>query len=152
MSSFKSTLILVLGGVFAVAADQPPTPQNGKPAAPPAQAQGAPGVPGNGVKIFIDPATGKIIQPDDARMSTLSPSGTPSAAPRAVTQFLAPNGAVGVLLTPDSFSYAVATRTPDGNVQLDCVTGDLNAERAVIGPLSPAKEAVKTKASSDEKK
>ena len=38
--------------------------------------------------------------------------------------FHGPGGSVGVRLGDDSLSYMVVTKTPDGKLAEDCVTGD----------------------------
>jgi len=92
--------------------------------------------PAGGLVVFIDPATGKIRQPDAEEIGTLtgtSASGSagvgnaPAMARRPVarpTTFRGPGGAVGIKLGDDSLSYMVVTRTPDGKLAEACVTGD----------------------------
>ena len=159
------TVILILAsasGLRAGEADQPAAPQSSKPPAevpdpkaanPRARAVPAQAAPGGGVRVFIDPATGRIVQPTEAQQRELTAADPAAPKPRPLAeQFLAPNGAVGVKLTSDFHSYAVATLTPEGEVSVTCITGDLNADRAVIGPLATSQPAAKGKVSSDEKK
>lgn len=87
---------------------------------------------GSGAVVFIDPATGQIRQPSPAEIGSLagqarSTAGTPSA-PAAVQ---GPGGAVGVTLGEDFMSYTVVTKTPDGKLATECVTGGKQAEARV---------------------
>jgi hypothetical protein len=107
--------------------------------------------------VFIDPATGKMIQPTDAQIGSLatSPQPSPQAGPKPkapVTAIQGPGGAVGMMLGPESLSYSIATRTADGKIALDCVTGNQAADRIVAGESSNTKETPKAKAPLDEKK
>jgi len=102
--------------------------------------------------VFIDPVTGRIVQPTEAQMGRLARS--PQAGPKAkapVVTILGPGGAVGMVLGPESLSYSIATRTADGKIALDCVTGDA-AERIVAGEPSNSKATPKAKGPLDEKK
>jgi hypothetical protein len=146
----------------ATEADQPPAPKDSK-----SEAQAAPGrepekmVPqaalganAAGVMVFIDPVTGKIVQPTEAQMGRLAPSPE-RAGPKAkapVVTIQGPGGAVGMVLGPESFSYSIATRTADGKIALDCVTGDQAANRLVTGESGSTKETPESKGPPDEKK
>lgn len=138
----------------ATEADQPPSARDSKVVVPstpiqepekpgrqidriaapagPAQPAGA-----GGAVVFIDPATGKIVQPSAAQIGTLSPvtGGPVQKAPTVTIQ--GPGGAVGIRLTPESFSYSVATLAPDGKLVLDCVTGEKAAAARVAAGESP---------------
>ena len=93
---------------------------------------------GSGAVVFIDPATGQIRQPTPAEIGSLadqarSTAGTPSAP----VTIQGPGGAVGVKLGEDSLSYTVVTKTPDGKLATECVTGSKQAEtRANSGGVS----------------
>ena len=86
------------------------------------------------VTVFIDPATGKTRQPTAADIekligvtkARLAEKQTESPTPLDVRY--GPGGAVGVKLGPSSLSYIVATRTPDGKVSTECVTGAKGAK------------------------
>jgi hypothetical protein len=159
-------LAAATGAAYATEADQPPAPQDSKSAAQAAHgrepenkalAASAPAVNAAGAMVFIDPATGKMVQPTDAQIGSLatSPQPSPQAGPRAkapVTAIQGPGGAVGIVLTPESFSYSVATRTADGKIAMDCVTGDQAAERMVAGRSGNTKDTPKSKGLLDEKK
>lgn len=158
-------LAVATGAVHATEADQPPVPKDAKSEAAQAapgrepenkapQATPAPGPNAAGVMVFIDPVTGKIVQPNEAQMGKLAPSPE-RAGPKAkapVVTIQGPGGAVGMVLGPESLSYSIATRTADGKIALDCVTGDQAAERIVAGESSNTKETPKSKGPPDEKK
>jgi hypothetical protein len=147
--------IFAVAAAYAVAAEQPPVPQDSKSAAP-AETAGKPAAadptggktagtpaPAGGVVVFIDPATGKIRQPDASEIGALvTPAG--SVAPKAPepVQILGPGGAVGAKLGADSLTYMVVTTTPEGKLAMDCVTGEKTATAQVTGATAPkAKEA-----------
>jgi hypothetical protein len=107
--------------------------------------------------VFIDPATGKIVQPTDTQIGSMAPSPQASsqAGPKAkapVTTIQGPGGAVGMVLGPESLSYSIATRTADGKIALDCVTGDQAAHRIVAGESGNSKATPKAQGPLDEKK
>lgn len=155
-------LAITAGTVHATEAEQPPAPKDSQSAAPAApgrelenkapQATPAPGANAAGLTVFIDPVTGRIVQPTEAQMGRLAPARQ-QAGPQAkapVVTIQGPGGAVGMMLGPESLSYSIATRTADGKIALDCVTGDQAAERIVAGESS--KETPKSKGPPDEKK
>lgn len=156
-------LAAATGAAHATEADQPPTPKDSKSAAQAVpvrepenkapQATPALGANAAGAMVFIDPATGKIVQPTEAQMRRLAPS--PQAGPRAkapVITIQGPEGAVGMVLTPESFSYSIATRAADGKIAMDCVTGDQAADRMAAGESGNSKATPKAKGPLDEKK
>jgi hypothetical protein len=158
-------LAIATGAAHATEADQPPAPKDSKSAAQAApgrepenkapQATPAPGANAAGVMVFIDPATGKMVQPTEAQIGSLAPSPAPQAGPKAkapVVTIQGPGGAVGMVLGPESLSYSIATRTADGKIALDCVTGNQAAERMVAGESSTSKATPKEKGPIDEKK
>lgn len=125
---FVALLSLSILAGTAVAADQPPASQ--KPQKP-------------GAVVFIDPATGKIRQPDASEMGGLvRPAAAPAVAPRAAEPALiqGPGGAVGIKLGEDSLSYAVATTTPDGKVAVECVTGKPAAAKPAVAAKPKAQD------------
>jgi len=164
-----ATLVMAAatGAAHATEADQPPAPQDSKTAAQAApgrepaskaiQTAPAPPAKAGGAMVFIDPATGKIVHPTDAQIGSLAPSQGLSvqASPKAkapVVTIQGPGGAVGMVLTSDSWSYSVATRAGDGKVVTDCVTGDQAANQLVKGESKSAKATPKDKGPLDEKK
>jgi hypothetical protein len=142
-------LAAATGAARATEADQPPAPKDPKSAAQAApvrepeklalRAVPAPGANAAGAMVFIDPATGKIVQPTDAQVGALTLAPPPQAGPKAkapVTPAImiqGPGGAVGMVLTPESFNYSIATRTADGKIAMDCVTGGQAADRIAAG-------------------
>jgi hypothetical protein len=100
--------------------------------------------PAAGMVVFIDPATGKIRQPDAAEIGALT--GASSSAPTTFQSTLAPaeptmisgpGGAVGVRLGDDSLSYMVVSRTPEGKLAEDCVTGEKAAAAVPSKGVTP---------------
>lgn len=129
--------LMVLSASFALAQQAPPrpdarkAPEAGKKAAPP------PGTPAassaGGLVVFIDPVTGKIRQPDASEIGSLVPppaAETPLVEEPLVMK-LGPGGAVGVVLDSRFESFIVVTKTPDGKLATDCVTGRKKADEAV---------------------
>jgi hypothetical protein len=137
-------VIFVLSlAAYAVPADQPPAAKDSKTAASsstqesaktPAQTQQpAPA----GVVVFIDPATGKIRQPDASEIGTLSTPASPVVGPRAPGTLLqGPAGSVGLKLGAESLTYMVVTKAPDGKLDMDCITGDQAANARVASGTS----------------
>jgi hypothetical protein len=82
-------------------------------------------VPANsgGVVVFVDPATGKIVQPTDAQIGAALPPPVSVTRQEPSVMIIGPGGAVGAVVPPESFNYSVATRAPNGGVTLECVTG-----------------------------
>ena len=117
MYSPRPRLLLLTCVCAAFAADPPPKPQDAKKP---------------GAVVVIDPATGKIRQPTDAEIGTLSPAPSPvPKAPQPTVLLQGPAGAVGAMLPEDSMSYMVVTTTPQGKLDVDCVTGSKAAAAAV---------------------
>jgi hypothetical protein len=145
MSRFLLTLSILAAAVCAVAADQPPAPQDSKNAAPSAGKEPAkkPAGATNGVVVFIDPATGQIRQPDASEIGGLvTPAGpAPKAPVPAPALIQGPGGAVGARLSEDSLTYMVVTAAPDGKLAMDCVTGEkAAAARVTASPVPKAKD------------
>jgi hypothetical protein len=131
--------------IIAVAADQPPTSQDSKKSAgkPPAAKPAASAVQPGGIVVFIDPATGQIRQPDPSEIGALVTPTNP--APKAPEPALiqGPGGAVGAILGSDAMTYMVVTTTPDGKLDMDCVTGEKAAAARIAAPaFSPKQTAV----------
>lgn len=156
-------LSICAAAAVAVAADQPPAPQDSKkvvpstgqePASKPALAASpkpAPAVPQqatptSGVVVFIDPATGQIRQPDPSEIGGLvTPTGPAPKAPEPGL-IQGPGGAVGARLGSEALTYMVVSTAPDGKLDMDCVTGEkaatarITAAPASAAPVSPAKD------------
>jgi hypothetical protein len=103
-----------------------------------------------GMLIFIDPATGKIRQPDAADINELlqqraQPQSTFVARPFVSS---APGGGIGVKLDESFHSYMVATKKPDGGLVMDCLPDAKKAADAVASGLN-AGETVHRKESLD---
>ena len=123
--------ILVFGMVVHAAQKNEPkkTSVNGNPGAQKTQ-EGA-GQQG-GVVVFVDPITRQIRQATPNDIGTLSPAPAAQAAttvqPAIIQGF---GGAVGVVLGPEFQMHVVATKTADGKVQIEEVSGQKTGEARV---------------------
>ena len=123
-------------------------PSSGKVPAKTAPKQSEPAA---GMVVFIDPATGKIRQPDAAEIGTLTGTSprivvNSVAPPAEPVMFNGPGGAVGVKLGDDSLSYMVVTKTPDAKLAEDCVTGDKAAAALLSKRATPKTTSAPKKA------
>ncbi len=114
--------------------------------APPSKTAAMPSSKG-GVVVFIDPVTGQIRQPDAAEIGSLTgtsaaSSGQQAAAPQdaAPQTIIGPGNAVGIVLDESTLSYMVVSKTLDGKLDMDCVTGDKAANKRVQGAQTPVKK------------
>lgn len=97
---------------------------------------------GGGRVVFIDPATGKIRQPDAAEIGRLvSPAPARARVRPPLPALTGPGGAVGVLLDSRFDSLMIATKKPDGTLTMDCVTGDDAAAEALSSGAKAASTA-----------
>jgi hypothetical protein len=162
-----SFAILVLataaGAARAIEADQPPAPKDSKTADQAAPGQEAehkavdaaqlPAANARGMVVVVDPATGKIVKPTDAQIRTALPASRTENKPKApLVMVQGAGGAVGVVLTPESFSYSVVNKTADDKIVMDCVTGDQTANRLAAGESARREAAPNAKVPLDEKK
>ena len=99
---------------------------------------------GGGAVVFVDPSTRQIRQPSASEIGTLSPASTQDVAVTNSTPapvlIQGPNGAVGAILGPEHANYMVVTRTPEGKLAAECVTGDKAAAERV-GRSAPAADS-----------
>lgn len=107
--------------------------------------------PVGGLVVFIDPATGKIRQPDAAEIGALTGSPAPASVSGAAsvtgsTMTHGPGNTILVKLGDDSLSYMVVTKTPDGKLAEECVTGDKAAAALVSKGVTPKTTAAPKKA------
>ncbi|HEY3351528.1 MAG TPA: hypothetical protein VGM13_17255 [Thermoanaerobaculia bacterium] len=116
-----------------------------QPASPPenkaAPAREGPAAPAKGLVVFIDPVTGKIRQPEPAEIGALTAppaaAGVPAVEPPLLMK-TGPGGAVGVVLDSRFASFMVVTKTPDGKLAMECVTGGKKADETVSAGVKPA--------------
>jgi hypothetical protein len=114
---------------------QKPKPAPATPATPPT---GQPGV-----VVFVDPVTRQIREATPADIGTLSGtsqgtrkstgaarSDTESANP--ANQLQGAGGAVGIALGPEFDTYVIVTKSPDGNLRTEEVTGSKAAQGRVL--------------------
>lgn len=89
--------------------------------------------PVGGVVVFVDPATGRVRQPDASEIGKLN--GTPKMSNLAVesapTMISGPNGAIGMKLGGKFRVYSVASQATDGKVQTECVQGEAGVKARV---------------------
>jgi hypothetical protein len=81
-----------------------------------------------------DPVTGQLRAPTAEEMEKLN-ALRPQAAPLAPQVVVLPNGTKMLRLGPESTSYAIARKNPDGSLTEICVEG---AEAAAAAQRSPA--------------
>lgn len=142
-------LVLVFLGASRALAQAPPAPDPKAPKAPKAE-QKKPRAPGaGGLVVFVDPVTGQIREPDPSEIGSLvpPPAADAQAEDKPLAMISGPGGAVGVVLDSRFESYMVVTRTPDGKLAMDCVTGGKKADEVVA---AAAKTAAKPAEKKDE--
>lgn len=149
MNTRRALVVVILGVLsasFALAQQAPSPPDAKKARLAQTKAAPPPGVPSarsaGGLVVFIDPATGQIRQPDAVEIGSLAP---PPAAVTSVDEAplamkFGPGGAVGIVLDSRFESFMVVTRTPDGKLTMDCVTGSKKADEAVLGGVKTARK------------
>ena len=105
------------------------------PASEPVQAAAeADVVPGAGMRVAIDAATGlprPLTAKEAAELDALAAQSRAAVPAPAMQSFKARGGAVGMKLDPSHMVYSVATVGADGKVRMECVTGEDHAHDAV---------------------
>jgi hypothetical protein len=128
---------------LAVAAQHTPAPvatppaSTPKPAPAPVAAAQAPVAAGQ--QAFIDPATGKLRPAEHDEVAALNAKGAAGARRLARAaqvanepqEFPTEGGAMGVVVPDELQPYTVATKTPDGRVVIEHVTGGKAAVKKV---------------------
>ena len=105
-----------------------------------------------GMRAYIDEKTGKLREqrPEDMQREGRVPSRTPSAAKRymqsdaltdgaEVEMTYGPGNTVGIRLGSSTMAYQVAQRDSDGELKIQCLTGEQAANQAL--QQAPASEA-----------
>jgi hypothetical protein len=106
---------------------------------------------GSGLRIFIDPATGKIRPAEQEELQTLATQQAALLQTRpALETFTTAAGVRGVRLDPSFDSYMVAIRRADGTLDVDCVPGAKQAAEALSVSAKPT-GMIQKKAVLDEK-
>jgi hypothetical protein len=77
----------------------------------------------DGMRAYIDPATGKLKEQPEWDEIAAAPARTTFAAPAAPKEFAGADGSVGMALGDTAMSTVVATRNPDGTVSLSHADG-----------------------------
>jgi hypothetical protein len=105
-----------------------------------AQAREGANAPAKGLVVFIDPVTGKIRQPEPSEIGALTapPAAVAPAVEPPLVMKTGPGGAVGVVLDSRFESFMVVTKTPDGKLAMECVTGGKKADETVSAGAKPA--------------
>lgn len=141
--SFVAAVALALGAVGAVAESGPRA--SGATEAPPVATtealpqNGQTAAPGAGLVIFIDPATGKIRQPEPGEYEELVGPGLANRlAVRPLEVRRGPGGTLSVMLDSSFDSFMVVTKQPDGKLSMQCVTGGTKANAAVAAGADAA--------------
>ena len=102
---------------------------------PAAAAQGS----GAGLRIFIDPATGKIRPAEQEELRSLAAQQAAILQTRPPLEtFTTAAGVPGVRLDPTFDSYMVAIKRADGTLDVDCVPGAKQAAEALSVGAKPA--------------
>jgi hypothetical protein len=131
--------IALLFAVAAVCAAQ----SSDKPSKPSEKSTTTPSSPSQmGVMMFIDPATGKIVEPTASQLAAAPGATGGNLQPKAPLVFRqGPGGTVGLLLDQGAFLHSVATRSADGKLVVECVAGSEAAEQRVTsGTQNEAKK------------
>ena len=122
---------------YAGQADLPPTPVDSKGKIEPGTSQAVKQTPPTaGVTVFVDGVTGKIRQPNSAEIETLATTPAVSDRPENKSIRYGLGGAIGMKLGADSRNFVTVTKTADGKLSLDCLTGDTAATAKVDAPAS----------------
>jgi len=92
-----------------------------------------------GQQAFIDPATGKLRPAEHDEVAALNAKGSAGARRLARTaqvanepqEFPTEGGAMGIAVPDEVMPYTVATKTPDGRVVIEHVSGGKAATKKV---------------------
>lgn len=82
-----------------------------------------------GMRAFVDPATGKLVQPSAEQAAALEAAtpARPASSSRlrslAPTEIYPAQGGVGMTLDESTMSYSVARKGAGGKVTTDCIPG-----------------------------
>ncbi len=151
MNRFIRTLVLCVSvsGLAALAQDAAPsrTEAAKQPAAAATKTTSAEPVraEAQGVIVAIDPVTKQIRQPEATEIQALTGGmKTPAALVAQPLQTLQGPGryGVGLKLDNNSMVFAVATKTPEGGLVSDCITGEKAALAKVTGAQPVADKKV----------
>lgn len=91
----------------------------------------------NGLMIFIDPVTGQMREPTPEELKKITDANPPSANNQQAVRpgpvdIQGVDGSPGMTLGPDSMTYSVVTKTPEG-LKIEEVTGEKAARERVNG-------------------
>jgi hypothetical protein len=108
-------------------------PMTQQPAAPSAPASTS----GAGQRAFIDPVTGELRQPEHEELAAIAASAAVAPAGRLArsatttntAQLFGPDGSVAAVVPEDLHTFTVATRGPDGRINIEHAQGAASATR-----------------------
>jgi len=89
---------------------------------------------GAGFRVFIDPVTREIRQPEPEELQALARQLATLQIPPVPQMFTTPSGATGVILDPSFDSYMLAARRPNGTLAVDCLPGQ--ASNPIAAPIA----------------
>ncbi len=95
------------------------------------------GTTSNGLMIFVDPVTGQVREPTPEELKTLTDANPPPANGKQAVlpdsvNIQGADGSAGMKLGPDSMTYSVVTKTPEG-LKIEEVTGEKAARERING-------------------
>jgi len=121
-----------------------------------AMSTGASAQEASGMRVVKDPVTGLLRAPTNEELKAqlqqeAKARGAGAASPSQVgivsrttpTLVRRADGSRKLELTEDSMTYSVMTRNPDGTLNMNCVTGEDSAERALKARNFAASRTVK---------
>jgi len=131
-------LIRAVSLCAALSACAVPPALAGDPPASPTEPQSAAAevVPAAGMRVAVDPATGRPrpLTAEEARVLDAMDAAARKARPApALQSFRAKGGGVGLKLDESYMVYSVATVGADGHLDMECITGADHARDAVHG-------------------
>ena len=137
-------ICLSVSGLATMAIAQSAAPVKAETAKQETGRDAKPAAPASGMMVGIDPVTKKIRPLEIDEIKALNGSRNPAVTTGVQTTrtIQGPGNSVGIVLDDTSMVFMVATKTADGKLQSDCVTGDKNAKAQVDGVQVTTKKAV----------
>jgi hypothetical protein len=130
-------MVLMVGVVMMSAQTKSSTPAKKKTTTATKQAAAQTSEPqaDPGQRVFIDPVTKKMRQPDQSEIDALNAAGKQKKAGHkaavAAKAPVSPTGSNLMAVDEDQMMYSVATKSSDGKVVTGCVDGKTKAEAVV---------------------
>jgi hypothetical protein len=88
-----------------------------------------------GLVVVVDPVTRQIREATPAEIAALgalTPAPPVPGVAKAPVYLSGPGGAVGIALDSEFANYTIVTKTPDGKLQMEEVTGERAATERVL--------------------